>query len=32
MVWVISILLIMWLVFGLHHMLKDLEYVKEEER
>ena len=30
MVWVISILLIMWLVFGLGHIFKGLEYVKEE--
>ena len=32
MIWVISILLILWLVFGLHHMLDCLKYGNEEEQ
>ena len=31
MVWVTSIVLFLWLVFGLRHMFKGLEYVNEEE-
>lgn len=31
MVWIISILLILWLIRGLYQIVKDLEYGNEED-